>query len=123
MKDNTEQDENVSPPLWEDTTLESLNLFIESQCSIEEVLALLDLDAKQIERKFKIKNFDVYFKSKQLAGLGRIKARCFSRALEGDAIMLRHLTQEVKIVGDAALVVNVIEMPDNGRVRKIETVE
>ena len=105
-------------PMWEDTTLESLNLFIESQCSQEEVYALLDLSKKEIELKYKIEDFDQYFNSKQLAGLGRLKARCFSKALEGDAIMLRHLTQDTnKLTGEPALTVSTIALPDNTRIK------
>jgi len=104
-------------PMWLDDTLESLNLFIESQCSIEEVLALVGLTEKEIEKKYKIKNFPNHFKQKQIAGLGRIKARCYSKALEGDAIMLRHLTQDTKITGEPVLSVSTIQLPDNKRIK------
>ena len=115
---NIKQTKQVDPQdttnVWDETTIEALNLFIESQCTIDEIYSVLDLTKKEIEHKYKIKDFEIYYKKKSLSGTAKIKARSFTKAMEGDSIMLRHLTPDVK---NATPDLTVIELPNNGRVK------
>ncbi len=96
-------------------TRESLILFIESQCTIDEVLSVFDMTKEEIERKFKIKDFELYYLKKLKAGQAKLKARQFSKAMSGNAELLKFLGKDIKPVADAAM--TVLELPSNGRIK------
>jgi hypothetical protein len=96
-------------------TRESLILFIESQCSIDEVLSVFDMTEKQIETKFKIKDFESFYNLKLKSGQAKLKAKQFSKAMSGNAELLKFLGRDTKPVGDASL--SVIELPNNNRIK------
>lgn len=96
-------------------TRESLILFIESQCTIDEVLSVFDMTDKEIEKKFGISDFEVYYSKKLKAGQAKLKARQFSKAMSGNAELLKFLGKDIKPVADAAM--TVLELPNNNRIK------
>lgn len=101
--------------LINERTIESLDFYIESQCTTDEIYALWGLTKKQIEDKYKIKDFDAYHKIKITSGIAKIKGLQFQKALAGSVEILKHLTRHTKEVTQSALVV--IETPNNSRVK------
>ena len=97
-------------------TYEALVMFIESQCSLEEIYAIFDMTDKQLEKKFKIKTFESFYTQNRRVGQAKIKASQYNKAISGNAEMLKWLTRNV--TPETSDVFTVVELPDNNRVRK-----
>lgn len=99
-------------------TIEALIIFIESQCTVEEVLAVFGkINTKELEKQFKIKEgFTAFYNRYNKSGQAKLKAKMHYKAMGGNAELLKFTGKDTKPIGKDAL--SVIELPSNGRIKQ-----
>lgn len=99
-------------------TIEALIIFIESQCTVEEVLAVFGKNTtRELEKHFKIKEgFTAFYTRYNKSGQAKLKAKMHYKAMGGNAELLKFTGKDNKPIGKEA--VSVIELPKNGRIKQ-----
>ena len=99
-------------------TIEALITFIESQCTVEEVLAVFGkINTRELEKHFKIKEgFTAFYNRYNKSGQAKLKAKMHYKAMGGNAELLKFTGKDTKPIGKDA--VSVIELPSNGRIKQ-----
>lgn len=110
------EQENTTDDLLSSTTKEALVMFIESQCSIEEIYAIFDMTDKELERTFNIEDFQQFYDRYNKVGQAKIKASQYNKAISGNAELLKFLGRNMQTFEPSNM--TVLELPDNGRIRK-----